>query len=71
MYNVFSQYIITSKEKVCVQAHEKDLDAQKVYKDQVVMPYSESSFRNISFDTKNMFDMLNVLDSISFHISEG
>jgi hypothetical protein len=33
MYKVFSQCILTSKGKFCVQAHEKDLDAQKVYKD--------------------------------------
>jgi hypothetical protein len=33
MYNVFSQCILTSKGKVCVRAHEKDLDAQQVYKD--------------------------------------
>jgi hypothetical protein len=33
MYNVFSQYILTSKGKVCVRAQEKDLDAQEVYRD--------------------------------------
>jgi hypothetical protein len=32
MYNVFSQCILTSKGKVCVRTHEKDLDAQQVYK---------------------------------------
>jgi hypothetical protein len=33
MYNVCSQCILTSKGKVCVRAHKKDLDAQQVYKD--------------------------------------
>ena len=31
MYNVFSQCLVTSKDKVCVRAHEKDMDAQQVY----------------------------------------
>ena len=31
MYNVFSQCLLTSKGKVCVRAHEKDMDAQQVY----------------------------------------
>jgi hypothetical protein len=32
MYKVFSKCIVTSKGEVFVQAHDKDLDAQKVYK---------------------------------------
>jgi hypothetical protein len=37
MYNVFSQCILTSKGKVCVRAYEKDLDAQKVYRDLIAI----------------------------------
>jgi hypothetical protein len=51
--NVFSQCILTSKGKVCVRAHEKDLDSQQVYKDflaiyagQITMQLDATSIRS-------------------------
>jgi hypothetical protein len=53
MYNVFSQCIRTPKGKVCVRAHEKDLDVQQVYKglldiyaDQLTMQHDATSIRS-------------------------